>query len=131
MAISPVQRDIYVSNVESTTQKMDSQKSISEENMAKTEQEKQNEQKLIEKEEMTNEEVQQSVKKMNQIFNTLNQKLSFEIFEDENDRSKDELYVALIDKETEKVVKEIPPKEILEMRARIKEYVGMLIDKRI
>lgn len=129
MAIQPIQREAYTSTsnkVESTEPNINLQKNKSEDTTLKSD-----ELQFKKKEDLNSTEVEQSVQEMNQLFNTLNQKISFEIFDDKNDQSKEQLYVALIDKESEKIIKEIPPKEILEMRARIKEYVGMLVDKRI
>lgn len=40
------------------------------------------------------------------------------------------LWVRVIDTETKKVVREIPPEEILEIVARLEEMVGLLVDER-
>lgn len=40
------------------------------------------------------------------------------------------LWVKVIDTETKKVIREIPPEEILEIVARLEEMVGLLIDER-
>lgn len=56
--------------------------------------------------------------------NTLNRKLSFEI-------DGDQVVVKVIDSETDKVIKEVPPVELRRMYQRIQEYVGLLIDKTI
>lgn len=74
-----------------------------------------------------------AVDELNEIFDVLDRKITFKVFENksENAISNRELYVVLIDKETQKVIKEIPPREVLEMRSRIREYVGMLIDEKV
>ncbi|NPV91594.1 MAG: flagellar protein FlaG [Firmicutes bacterium] len=41
------------------------------------------------------------------------------------------MQVQVIDYETDKVIKEIPPQEILDLMARIKEMVGWFLDERI
>ncbi len=46
-------------------------------------------------------------------------------------RQLDEVVVKVIDSRTDKVIKEIPPKEIQRLEARIREAVGLLIDKKI
>ncbi len=46
-------------------------------------------------------------------------------------RQLDEVVVKVIDTRTDKVIKEIPPKEIQRLEARIREAVGLLIDKKI
>ncbi len=137
MSISINNIDGYAqSKIEISTPKMVAEKNNTETlthkiNEIKENESKENEKSKIENQDGMNKQVQQSVKDMNQLFSTLNQKLSFEIFEDKTEKSKQHIYVALVDKETEKVVKEIPTKEILEMRARIQEYVGLLVDQRI
>lgn len=40
------------------------------------------------------------------------------------------LWVKVVDTETQKIVREIPPEEILEIMARIEEMVGLLVDER-
>jgi flagellar protein FlaG len=77
--------------------------------------------------------INMAVDELNGIFDVFDRKITFKIFENKNENSlsNKELYVALIDKETQKVIKEIPPKEVLEMRSRIREYVGMLIDEKV
>jgi len=45
-------------------------------------------------------------------------------------RQLDEVVVKVIDTRTDKVIKEIPPKEIQQLEARIREAVGLLIDKK-
>jgi len=40
------------------------------------------------------------------------------------------LWVKVIDTETKKVIREIPPEEILEIVARLEEMVGLLVDER-
>lgn len=40
------------------------------------------------------------------------------------------MWIQIIDTETKKVVREIPPKEILDIVARLEEMVGLLIDER-
>jgi flagellar protein FlaG len=57
---------------------------------------------------------------------TFNRKLSYSI-----NRDLGEVVVKVIDRETDKVIKEIPPAEIQRLHARIKELVGILFDQTI
>lgn len=41
------------------------------------------------------------------------------------------LIVRVIDPDTNKVIREIPPEELLELAARIEEMIGLLFDKRV
>jgi flagellar protein FlaG len=40
-------------------------------------------------------------------------------------------YVAIVDDQTDEVVKEIPPKKLLDMYAAMTDYLGLLVDKKI
>ena len=42
-----------------------------------------------------------------------------------------EYYVQVVDSETDKTIKEIPPKKLLDVYASMLEYVGLLVDKKI
>ncbi|MCJ7840172.1 flagellar protein FlaG [Lederbergia sp. NSJ-179] len=42
-----------------------------------------------------------------------------------------EYYVTLVDETTNEVVREIPPKKILDMFAAMTEYLGLMVDKKI
>jgi len=55
-------------------------------------------------------------------FTSLNFKLHEEL---------DRYYVEVIDQETKKVIREIPSKEILDMYAKMTEYVGLFIDEKL
>lgn len=46
------------------------------------------------------------------------------------DSKADELTVKVVDKNTDKVVKEFPPKEALKLMEKVRELVGILFDKR-
>jgi flagellar protein FlaG len=55
-----------------------------------------------------------------------NRRLKFAI-----NRDLDMVTVKIIDAETDKVIKEIPPEELQRMHSRIREAIGLLIDERI
>lgn len=42
-----------------------------------------------------------------------------------------EYYVALVDELTNEVVREIPPKKMLDMFAAMTDYIGLMVDKKI
>ncbi|KRG15071.1 hypothetical protein ACA30_07775 [Virgibacillus soli] len=42
-----------------------------------------------------------------------------------------EYYVTLVDEVTNEVVREIPPKKLLDMFAAMTEYIGIMVDKKI
>jgi flagellar protein FlaG len=43
----------------------------------------------------------------------------------------DQLVIKVFDRETDKLIKEIPPEEIQHMIAKIKETIGLLVDEKI
>ena len=55
-----------------------------------------------------------------------NKKLKFNI-----DKQSDQVIVKVVDSETDKVIKEIPPEELRRMYERIRKYVGLIIDEKI
>jgi flagellar protein FlaG len=64
------------------------------------------------------------VDKLSQQFRSKNTSLNFSI-----DDATQSLVVKVIDSDSEKVIRQIPPEEILAIRARIQELLGALIDK--
>jgi flagellar protein FlaG len=72
------------------------------------------------------EEVRESVKDVNEIVDQVKEGLSFQIHEDT-----EELMIQVIDVNTDEVIKELPPEEMLDLKARIHEMVGILIDEKV
>lgn len=63
---------------------------------------------------------------INKFLKSSNTNLKFNLHEDLN-----EYYVTIIDVETDEVIKEIPPKKLLDIYAAMKEALGLFIDKKI
>jgi len=55
-----------------------------------------------------------------------NKKLQFVVDHNSND-----VIVKVIDKETDKVVKELPPEELQRLHSNLKEAIGFLFDERV
>ena len=53
-----------------------------------------------------------------------NKRLDFEIHE-----ATHRIMVKVIDQDTDKVIKEIPPKQILDLAAKLQEMIGILLDE--
>jgi flagellar protein FlaG len=68
--------------------------------------------------------LEKMVDKLSQQFRSRNTSLSFSI--DDDTRS---LVVKVIDSDSEKVIRQIPPEEVLAIRARIQELLGAIFDK--
>ncbi len=70
-------------------------------------------------------ELQHIVKELNEAMNPLNTDLEFKY-----NNKVEELTVMVIDKKTDKIIREFPPKEALQLMEKMKELVGMLFDKK-
>lgn len=71
-------------------------------------------------------EIEDVVKSLNNFLKPSHSSLKFEYHEDLN-----EYYVTVVDDVTKEVIKEIPPKKLLDMYAAMTEYVGLMVDKKI
>ena len=69
-------------------------------------------------------DAKEAVKKINDTAEILNRKIHIDIEKDLN-----LAVVKVIDKETEKVVRQIPPEEVVELSKNAKDMKGLLIDK--
>lgn len=71
-------------------------------------------------------EIQHAVAQMNQMVKAMNHRLSFSVDEETHD-----VIVKVVDAETDKVIRELPPAELQKLHKSIKEAVGLLINKLI
>ncbi|MDT8858775.1 flagellar protein FlaG [Alkalihalobacillus sp. MEB130] len=71
-------------------------------------------------------DVKNEIDNFNKYFEISNTQLQFSLHEGLN-----EYYVAIVDGNTNEVIKEIPPKKLLDMRAAVKETIGLFIDRKI
>ncbi len=74
---------------------------------------------------ISKESLDKLVTEVNHKFKLFNKELSYNIHEETN-----RISVAIKDAETGEVIKEIPSEESLDLSARIKEMVGLLIDEK-
>lgn len=72
------------------------------------------------------EDLEEKIDDMNNIMETLDEKLSFELH-DKTDR----IMTQIINVKTKEVIKEMPPEEMLDLSARIHEMVGLIIDEEV
>ena len=66
------------------------------------------------------------VQSLNEFISPINTHLKFEFHEELK-----EYYVTIIDTLSNEVIKEIPPKKVLDMYAAMAEYLGLLVDRKI
>ncbi|EID45496.1 flagellar protein FlaG [Parageobacillus thermoglucosidasius] len=90
-------------------------------------------QKIMEQQSGANEETPVSKKKVEEITNKLNEfleihnrSLKFILHEELN-----QYYVQVIDDDTEEVIREIPPKKLLDAFYTMQKFLGMIVDEKI
>jgi flagellar protein FlaG len=66
----------------------------------------------------------EALEKLKTIGDIFNRRLDFEVDEDTN-----RVIVKVIDTKTDKVIKEIPPEQLLQLAAKIQEMIGLLVDE--
>lgn len=75
--------------------------------------------------EFQQEELEKAVKQTNQMIFTDSSRFEFKLHERTG-----RMMVKLIDRETDEIIKEIPPEKILDLVASIWDLVGILVDER-
>nr|WP_232509588.1 flagellar protein FlaG [Parageobacillus thermoglucosidasius] len=90
-------------------------------------------QKIMEQQSERNEEVQVSKKKVEEVTNKLNEfleihnrSLKFILHEELK-----QYYVQVIDSDTNEVIREIPPKKLLDAFYTMQKFLGMIVDEKI
>ncbi len=68
--------------------------------------------------------ISEALEKLKHTGEIFNRRLDFRIHEETH-----RVVVKVIDTETDKVIKEIPPEQILQLAARIQEMIGLLVDE--
>lgn len=71
------------------------------------------------------EDVTEAVETINSSIEFINRALRFSVHEDTQ-----QMMVKVVDVLTDEVIKEIPPEDVLDTVARIREMIGLLIDER-
>jgi flagellar protein FlaG len=93
----------------------------------KQEQTPNNNQNQSDESKLKNEDVRKKIEEsFNAVFDSMNTDVAFKFYQ-----KSDEWYAVVEDKFTGKVVKEIPPKSILEMHAQLKSMIGFFLDKKV
>jgi len=82
--------------------------------------------KAKESNEINKDDVQLAVNNVNEFLEPVVTDLKFVYHEDLND-----YYVTIIDPSTNEVIREIPPKKMLDIYVAMAEYMGLLVDERV
>ncbi len=69
--------------------------------------------------------VQEAVDEINGVLDYMNDRLEFSVHEATN-----RVMVKVLDRQTDEVIREIPPEQMLDLLAKLQELVGLLVDKR-
>lgn len=70
------------------------------------------------------EKVKQAADTLNQFMSQFDKRIAFDVYDDT-----DQMYVKVIDKETNKVLRTYPPEELLDAAARMHQVLGIIFDK--
>lgn len=68
--------------------------------------------------------IQEAVDQMDSIAKSINRKLSYSF-----NRELNQVIVKVVDSQTDKVIKELPPAELQRLHQKIQEYIGMIVDE--
>jgi len=71
-------------------------------------------------------EIHSTTEDLKRITTVFNRKLQFVV-----DHHSNEVIVKVIDKETDKVIKELPPEELQRLHRKLKEAIGLLFDEMV
>ncbi len=73
------------------------------------------------------EELEESIKKLNTTAEAFNVELRFRMDEKTKDHH---IVISVIERETEQVIREIPPEQVVNMVAQIQDLIGIFVDTR-
>lgn len=77
-------------------------------------------------EKVSREQVKQLTRELREVTRAFNKRLSFSYNED-----LEQMVVKVIDRETDTVIKELPPSELQRVHLRIREAIGLLLDESV
>lgn len=78
------------------------------------------------REEIPREEVERATDKLNRFMSLINKRLRFDVHE-----TSDQIMIRVIDQDTKDVLKEMPPKRVLELLNSLTDIAGLLVDQRV
>ncbi len=76
--------------------------------------------------EVTGTDVQNMVDDVNKVIRYINERLQFSVHEETN-----RIMVKVLDRETEEVLREIPPEKMLDLISKLQDIAGLLVDKKV
>jgi flagellar protein FlaG len=76
--------------------------------------------------EVKQQKIQEAVDRLDQFAKSINKRLSYSF-----NRELNQVVVKVVDAQTDKVIKELPPAELQRLHMKIQEYIGMIIDETV
>jgi len=73
---------------------------------------------------LSTEEVDSTVAAFNEVFKQANVGVRYQV-----DKKTGDLVISLVDRNTQEVLRQVPPEEILRMRQRLEELLGVIFDQ--
>lgn len=80
----------------------------------------------VDQQELPLEKAKQLTESMNNFLESTNTQLRFKFHDQLH-----EYYVTIVDSKTDEIVREIPSKKLMDIHAAMREFVGLLIDRKI
>lgn len=80
----------------------------------------------VQPQELPADKAKQMTDSMNTFLESANTQLRFKFHEKLN-----EYYVTIVDSKTDEVIREIPSKKLMDIHAAMREFVGLLVDRKI
>ena len=81
---------------------------------------------LDDREPVSKEKAMEFVKGLNEFIEPMQTSIKFELHD-----KLDRYYVSVVDKNTDEVIKEIPPKKMLDVYAAMAEFMGFIVDEKV
>lgn len=75
---------------------------------------------------LSHDDVKNITQELNKFLELINTDLQFDVHEETK-----QLIVQVVDTKNQKILKEFPPHELLDTIAKIRDYVGILLDKKV
>lgn len=76
--------------------------------------------------EVKQQKIQEAVDRLDQYAKSINKRLSYSF-----NRELNQVVVKVVDAQTDKVIKELPPAELQRLHMKIQEYIGMIVDETV
>jgi|Deesub1362B_J571_1020462.scaffolds.fasta_scaffold02236_6 flagellar protein FlaG len=83
-------------------------------------------QESVKQQDIAPEEIEKRTEQLNQVMEIFNYNIRFSV-----DREAKRLVVKIVDPQTEEVIRQIPPEEMLQIMKRIDQMLGLILDERV